>query len=167
VTPHQGDDRRASMSTRIAGPADLDAIVPLMIDFNAVEQIEWRPEPMTAALSRLLAEPALGFVLLAIPEAGAPPAGYGIATMGFDLEFGGPDAFVTELYVAAAHRGRGVGRALLVELMEELARRGASAVQLMVRPENAAARALYTRLGFTDVPRLVMARPLGPETPRP
>jgi ribosomal protein S18 acetylase RimI-like enzyme len=152
------------MRLDLARPADLDAIVPLMIDFNAVELIEWRPEPMTAALARLLADPALGFVLLARADDGGALLGYGVATMGYDIEFGGPDAFVTELYVDAAVRGRGVGRALLSGLMEELSRRGAGAVQLMVRPENNAARALYESLGFAAVPRLVLARSL--EAPR-
>lgn len=153
------------MPLRVAGPDDLDAIVPLMIDFNAIEGIEWRPGSMTAALARLLAEPSLGVVLLASPDDGGAPVGYGIATMGFDLEFGGPDAFVTELYVAAGERGRGLGRLLLLGLMSELSRRGAGAVQLMVRPENAAARALYARLGFAEVPRLVLARSLPAEAP--
>jgi len=50
--------------------------------------------------------------------------------------------------VAAAHRGRGVGAALLRATLEAAAARGITRVELVVRADNAAAIALYERHGF-------------------
>jgi ribosomal protein S18 acetylase RimI-like enzyme len=135
-------------------------ILPLMEEFNAFEGITWKPETMVPALEFLLDDPALGFGLLARDPSTGGLVGYGLATMGYDVEYGGADAFVTELFVAPAQRGRGIGHLLLDALVAALEARGARAVHLMVRPENAAARALYGGRGFREVPRLLMTRPL-------
>ena len=140
--------------------ADVAAIVPLMTDFNAFEGIGWKPASMVPAFERLLADPAIGFGLVARDRATGAPVGYGLATMGYDVEYGGADAFVTELYVAPSHRGHGIGRMLLDAIVAALEARGACAVHLMVRPENEAARALYAGRGFKTVPRLLMTRSL-------
>jgi ribosomal protein S18 acetylase RimI-like enzyme len=52
--------------------------------------------------------------------------------------------------VGAAHRGRGVGRALLRALRAAAAERGLDGVSLEVYAFNAAARAFYAREGFTS-----------------
>lgn len=53
----------------------------------------------------------------------------------------------------AASRRAGAGAALLGALMAEAARRGASEAFLEVAESNAAARALYGRIGATEVGR--------------
>ena len=59
---------------------------------------------------------------------------------------------VQGLYVAPAHRRRGVGRALLVHA-EGMARAGgACRLQLGVDRDNVAARRFYERLGFAVLP---------------
>lgn len=63
----------------------------------------------------------------------------------------GDEAHVTNLLVAPEHRGRGVGRLLMVELIEEVVANGARHLTLEVRKENDAARALYSRLGLAPV----------------
>jgi ribosomal protein S18 acetylase RimI-like enzyme len=50
--------------------------------------------------------------------------------------------------VAASHRGRGVGSALLRATLEAASARGITRVELVVRADNAAAIALYARHGF-------------------
>lgn len=60
---------------------------------------------------------------------------------------------VTDIGVPPAHRGRGIGRALLGALLYELRARGCAAVHLEVRESNAPARALYRSLGFREVGR--------------
>jgi ribosomal protein S18 acetylase RimI-like enzyme len=50
--------------------------------------------------------------------------------------------------VAAAHRGRGIGSALLRAAIETAAARGLTRIELVVRADNAAAIALYARHGF-------------------
>lgn len=55
---------------------------------------------------------------------------------------------VLDLVVAAAHRGRGIARRTLAEV---LAAAGDRPVRLAVQPENVPAHRLYTSLGFVTV----------------
>ena len=61
--------------------------------------------------------------------------------------------FVKDLAVHPAARRRGLGRALMLAVFQEFARRGAVHVDLKVREENAAAQALYRSLGMRVISR--------------
>jgi len=63
------------------------------------------------------------------------------------------DADVLDIAVLPAARGRGVGAALLRAALVRCVESGADQIALEVRESNVAARALYTRLGFTEVGR--------------
>ncbi len=70
-----------------------------------------------------------------------------------------PYAFVSDVFVRPAHRGRGIGRALVDAAVEHARTHGAAIVKLDVLLGNADARRLYERRGFAA--RLVeMAKPL-------
>jgi ribosomal protein S18 acetylase RimI-like enzyme len=56
--------------------------------------------------------------------------------------------------VAASHRGRGIGSALLTATLEAARARGLTRVELVVRADNTVAIALYERHGFTLEGRL-------------
>lgn len=56
--------------------------------------------------------------------------------------------------VAATHRGRGIGAALLQATLDAAFARGLRRVELVVRADNAAAVALYGRFGFEIEGRL-------------
>ncbi|HVF57655.1 MAG TPA: GNAT family N-acetyltransferase [Pyrinomonadaceae bacterium] len=57
------------------------------------------------------------------------------------------------VYVGAAHRGLGVGRALLDALVAESERNGIWTLQAGIFPENAASIALHRACGFREVGR--------------
>ena len=57
------------------------------------------------------------------------------------------------VYVAAAARGRGVGRALLAALVDEAESNGISTLQAGIFPENIASIALHKGCGFREVGR--------------
>lgn len=61
------------------------------------------------------------------------------------------EAHVTNLLVSVAHRRKGLGRDLMLALMESALELGARHMTLEVRKENVAARALYGRLGLAPV----------------
>jgi [ribosomal protein S18]-alanine N-acetyltransferase len=61
------------------------------------------------------------------------------------------EAHVTNLLVSVAHRREGLGRKLMLALMESAVDSGARHITLEVRKENVAARALYSRLGLAPV----------------
>ena len=65
----------------------------------------------------------------------------------------GDEGHITNVAVAPAARGRGVGAALLAALMEIARGRGVRSMTLEVRPSNEAALALYRKFGFRSVGR--------------
>jgi ribosomal protein S18 acetylase RimI-like enzyme len=66
----------------------------------------------------------------------------------FSTWTGRPGAYVQDLYVAPALRGRGVGEALLRHLAADARRRGWAYVRLSVDAGNAKAQAFYDRIGM-------------------
>ncbi len=58
---------------------------------------------------------------------------------------------VWDLFVAAPHRGHGLGRRLLQKLMDEMKARGAEDVQLKASLLNECAIELYKKMGFEPV----------------
>ncbi len=63
----------------------------------------------------------------------------------------GDEAHITNLLVAAEHRGQGIGRRLMIGLIEAAINEGARHLTLEVRSENEAARSLYSGLGLAPV----------------
>ena len=145
---------------RRARLADLEHLVPLMADFNRDDGIPFHRARVVPGLRRLLRERRLGMVVVAESADRRRLDGYAIGTFGFDLEFAGPDAFLTELFVRAGSRRNGLGARLLEAVTKGLRDAGARAVTLLVRPENVAARRLYGAAGFEDIPRIAMVRRL-------
>jgi ribosomal protein S18 acetylase RimI-like enzyme len=145
----------AMYALRLATLADLPAVATRTRALNAVEQIEIDDPALVGAISRLLSDASLGQVWL-IERDGAA-IGQAVVTYGFDLEFGGRDSFLTELWVDPDARGRGAATAALRLIETELRRRDVRALHLGVRPENPARR-LYERSGFVASPRVVMTR---------
>jgi len=83
--------------------------------------------------------------LCRVAEVDGTIAGYGIVAMGAD------EAHLLNLCVRADLRGRGLGRRLLLLLVERVRESGAEAVFLEVRPSNPGAVALYESEGFVRV----------------
>jgi ribosomal-protein-alanine N-acetyltransferase len=81
---------------------------------------------------------------------------YLVAEDGEILGFGGvmivgDEAHVTNLLVGDEHRGRGLGRRLMVGLITKAVAAGARHLTLEVRSSNQAARRLYAGLGLAPV----------------
>ena len=146
-------------AARPATEADLPSILAMMEDFNAIEGIPFDRETFAPRLGDLLHSPQVGGVLVFTVDGAA--AGYAIVTWGWDLEWGGRDAFLTEIYVAGERRRQGVGRQGLGAAQAFARANGAHALHLAVRHDNAPARALYDAEGFSPQPRVIMTKRLG------
>jgi ribosomal protein S18 acetylase RimI-like enzyme len=142
-----------STTLRLARATDSRRLLEMMADFSVGEGITPDPRRLRTALSRLLRERDLGRVWL-ILESGEL-VGYAVLTFGYDLEFMGRDAFLTELYVNKELRGRGIGRRALALIERQAVGLHARAVHLMVRAENIRAFTLYASAGY-EAPRRVM-----------
>ncbi|HEX8749115.1 MAG TPA: GNAT family N-acetyltransferase [Pyrinomonadaceae bacterium] len=132
--------------TRRAAHDDIPVLVELMQEFYLEAPYtldrDWAAESFRA----LLLDDSLGAVWIVFHD--SEPAGYVVLTIKFSMEYGGPDAFIDDLFIRAAHRRRGLGRALLKALFVECERRRALAVHVEVGRDNVAANALYSSYGL-------------------
>ncbi|MGE3126809.1 MAG: ribosomal protein S18-alanine N-acetyltransferase [Fimbriimonadaceae bacterium] len=79
-----------------------------------------------------------------VAQQGGTVVGYALAWIIVD------EAHIVNVAVEAEHRGRGTGRILVEQLLEESRRRGARCATLEVRVGNEAAVGLYRKLGFVE-----------------
>ena len=149
------------LSIRPARQGDVDQLVGLMRDFYGDDGDPFGEDESRACFRTLVSDSLWGRVFVA--DDGDSLAGYAALTFGFSMEFGGRDAFIDDLYVAATHRGKGLGRALIGACEQACVDAGVRALHLAVRPGNPAA-ALYRRVGFRERQhRLMTKRIAAPE----
>ena len=65
----------------------------------------------------------------------------------------GEEAHILTIAVRPEHQGQGIGRWLLLHLIDEARQSGCNAIALEVRPSNVAALGLYEKLGFALIGR--------------
>ncbi len=152
------------VSLRIAGEQDIAALLTMMEPFNSFEQTPWDEQAKARALKTLLRDPTLGVVGLL--EANDGPVGYFVLTWGYDLEWDGRDAFLTELFIEPHVRGHGLGNQAMAHLEAVARNYGARALHLMVRNENVVARRLYESHGYVSPPRIFLSKQLDDRTTR-
>jgi ribosomal protein S18 acetylase RimI-like enzyme len=131
---------------RLAGPKDAAAAGRLLYDFN---REFGEPTPAPSALAermRQLLEGGDTLILLA----GDGPDGLAVLRFRAAIWSSGLECYLAELYVAPAHRGQGLGRALMEAALREARGRGADTMDIGVDEPDLAARRLYESLGFTN-----------------
>src|SRR5262245_60155861 len=151
-------EREMSVILRLATVSDVDLLLTLIRRYYEFDHIPFDNEQVKPPLERLLHDPALGrgwFI-----EENGKIIGYAILTFGFDLEFGGRQATLTDLYLLPEHRRQGIGRQTL-EFIEEACRAlGIEALELQVERGNNIARRLYEQFGMTAHDRIPMSKRL-------
>jgi len=129
-----------SAALHLAKPDDLERLCGLVAAFHTEEGLASSDEARHAYL---------------IGPARAP-MGYVIITFGWSVEFGGMDAFVDEIYLRPAVRGRGIATETLIALPKALAAAGVKALHLEVDRANESAMRLYVRAGFQPRERYIL-----------
>lgn len=152
-----------STTLRLARAQDSARLLEMMADFYVAEGVNPEPRRLRTALARLLRGRDLGRVWLILER--GERVGYAVLTFGYDLEFTGRDAFLTELYVRRERRGQGIGRRALALVERQAVALKARAVHLMVRAENIRAFTLYASAGY-EAPRRVMLSRIVAAAPR-
>ncbi|HUE59945.1 MAG TPA: GNAT family N-acetyltransferase [Acidimicrobiales bacterium] len=135
-----------SSSIRIAGPADADEVGQLLHDFNC-EFGEPTPPPavLSERIKRLMDDGQTAVIL-----AGQEPDGVAVLRFRLAIWSKGLECYLAELYVIPQERGRGLGRALMEAAIKHARERGSDTMEIGVDEPDAAARALYESLGFSN-----------------
>lgn len=139
-----------------ARPDDLGELLELVRAYYQFDGIRFDPESATTALKTLLRRPSLGRVWIARDSGKA--VGYAILTFNYDIEFDGIEGIVTDLFVKANYRGRGLGQRIMAAIDDHCRVKKISTIELQVEQRNRAAQAFYRKLGFARLSRVVMSR---------
>jgi len=103
-------DKSDTVRLEVATPRDATKLLKFISAYYRFDRIPLDRKALALALSLLLENQALGRAFF-IRTRGRV-VGYMILTFGFDLEFGGRQATVTDFYINSGHRRKGVGRRL-------------------------------------------------------
>ncbi|HEY8532501.1 MAG TPA: ribosomal protein S18-alanine N-acetyltransferase [Micromonospora sp.] len=114
----------------------IDEVMPIEADLFGAEQ--WSAAMFWNELA------AGNYYIVACDDSGAVVGYAGLTVQA-------PEAWVQNIGVRRDVQRRGIGRALLEDLLAEAARRGATSVLLEVAVDNAPAQRLYARYGFEPV----------------
>lgn len=145
-----------SAGFRPATERDVASLVELVRRYYAENAYPYAEVDVRSAIVRLLTEPERGRIW--VLDGDDRLAGYVVMTVGFSLEYRGPDAFIDELYLVPEERGRGLGKRAVALVEAECRQRGVRALHLEVERDNIPAQELYRAFGFTDHNRYLMTK---------
>jgi GNAT superfamily N-acetyltransferase len=153
-----------SHTLRPASPADLAVIVALIRELAAFEQLEHlvavTPETLQPHLfgERPVAEAMVG-------EVGGAVVAFALFFTNFSTFLGQPGLYLEDLYVQPAHRGHGLGKALLKHLGALALARGCGRFEWSVLDWNENAIRFYEKVGATVMPEWRICRVAGAALP--
>ena len=134
------------MEIREVGEQDIPAILRMMRDFAAFEDLEQYFEATEETLrDALFGGGAVAEALMA--ESAGAPTGYAIFFPYFASFRGQKGYYLEDLYVDPAFRGRGVGEGLLRRIAAKGHERGFQRIDFQVLEWNTAAIRFYGKLG--------------------
>ncbi|MES1176173.1 MAG: GNAT family N-acetyltransferase [Myxococcales bacterium] len=137
---------------------NLETFLALVEQYYAFDGIAFEREVVRRAALELMHTPAFGAAWLIAD--GGRFVGHFVVALGFDFEFGGRQATVTELFLEPAARKRGIGRAALAFVEATLLKLGIHTLELQVERDNHEAQAFYARLGLKAHDRIPMSKRL-------
>ena len=147
------------VSFRSCGPKDHRALLKLVIAYNKYEKIPVHRKSLSQGLDALLRNPSQGKIWLM--ENHKKPVGYALLTYNFELEYGGAEGVLRDLFVEKKFRNQGIGSLALYEIEDYCRERGMRAFQLQLPMRNKAT--FYRNAGFRELARRVMILEVRPE----
>lgn len=129
---------------RLGTEDDAADVARLMIGFRDWQRRDGPDDAVIeTTVSRLLADPNTDYLLAGTPAGGVCQLRYRLSVW-----TGTHDCTLEDLFVEAAARGDGYGRALVEAALERARERGCARVELDANEANAPALALYRSVGF-------------------
>lgn len=142
---------------RKAAPADVPRILDLVRELARYER---EPAAVTATEADLLRDgfgPHPRYACLMADWAGQP-AGFALYFHNYSTWQGKWGLYLEDLFVSPQHRGKGIGKALLLELAATAAREGCGRFQWQVLDWNDPAIRFYEKLGAKALKQWVTMR---------
>lgn len=141
----------AAFELRAAEPRDVPAIVAMIHELAEFEELSHIVAIEPADLEQHLFGPK-PVVEGVVAESGGALVGHALYFTHYSTFLGRPGLWLEDLYVRPAHRGAGVGTALLRHLGAIAVARGYGRFEWAVLDWNAKAIAFYERMGATVLP---------------
>lgn len=125
---------------------DSNIIIEMMKEFYAIDNYPIDVEISKTLFQEFIAHNSLGNAWLVYRNADI--VGYVILTYVFSFEYQGKIAFIDELYVKDAFRGKGIGKAILQFIQQQSQLKGLKLLYLEVENHNENAKNLYLGNNF-------------------
>jgi GNAT superfamily N-acetyltransferase len=154
-----------NFSMRKASAKDAKKLVDLMDQFYRESAYTLNRQRAAAAFAAILSDERLGHIWLI--ESDSEEVGYLVVTLGFSMEYGGPCAFIDDFFIQGTFRGQGLGTAALIDAKLFCERIGVRAIHVETGRDNAAAQAVYRRIGFGETDRQLLTLKLADPTHAP
>ena len=154
-----------SLNIRRAGPGEAGLVLSFIRELAEYEKLSHEVE----ATEPMIAEALFGGdprLYCAIAEWDGEAAGFAVWFVNFSTFSGRHGIYLEDLYVRPSHRGRGLGKALLVHLAKECVENGWSRLQWAVLDWNAPSIAFYKSLGADLMDDWTLCRVTGPALTR-
>jgi GNAT superfamily N-acetyltransferase len=137
---------------RPATPSDVPEMLRLIVELAVYEKEPEAVKTTEDDLRRaLFADAPAVFATVVDGDAPGELAGLAVWFLTFSTWEGVHGIHLEDLYVAPAHRGRGLGKALLARLAEEAVARGLARVEWAVLDWNEPSIGFYRSLGATSM----------------
>ncbi|UVO38755.1 GNAT family N-acetyltransferase [Bradyrhizobium arachidis] len=144
-----------------ARPGQAGLVLDFVRELAAYEELSHEVEATEADIAEALfgGDPRL---FCAIAEWNGEPVGFAVWFLNFSTFSGRHGIYLEDLYVRPSHRGKGLGKALLVYLAKECVDNGWSRLQWAVLDWNATSIAFYKSLGAAMLDDWTLCRVSGP-----
>jgi len=139
---------------RPCGPRDHAVLLKFVTEYYRFDKIPFDKNSLSNGLDTMLRNVSQGQAWLM--ESHKKPVGYAVLTYNFDLEYGGVEGMLTDLYVSKRFRNKGIGSLALYEIEDFCRERGVRAIEVQVLHHNKTAETFYGKAGFVLLPRKVM-----------
>lgn len=160
-----GQAAALDLHIRRAAAGDCALILTLIRELAEYERLAHEVVADATLLERhLFGEHPAAEVLLA--ETGDAAAGFALFFTSFSTFLGRPGIYLEDLFVRPAHRGQGVGRALIAALARLAVARGCGRLEWSVLDWNTAAIGFYRALGAEAMDEWTTFRLAGPALER-
>src|SRR5271166_2861978 len=149
------------VSFRPCGPKHHAKLLKLICAYYRFDKISFDRRSLHKGLDTLLRNVSQGQIWLM--ENHKKAVGYALLTYNFDLQYGGIEGMLTDLYVDKHYRNKGIGSLALFEIEDFCRERGIRAIELQVLHHNRSAETFYRKAGLRILPRKVMLLEVRPE----